>query len=60
MTETIPRPRDSTAGAQDASESGRLLVCAPLRIEARAVLGGYGGAESPPVIRGGLGGIVPP
>jgi len=60
MTETIPRPRDSTAGAQDASESGRLLVCAPLRIEARAVLRGVRGGGEPPRDQGGSGGDRPP
>ena len=63
MTDTIPRPRADGAGADDASESEPLLICAPLRIEARAVRrglpGGYGGAGSPPV-SGGIPGVVPP
>ncbi len=62
MTETIPRPRGDEAG--DVGGPGPLLVCAPLGIEARAIrrglAGGIRGARSPPVIRGGLGGIVPP
>ena len=37
MTETIPKPREGGAGADDASESDPLLLLAPLRIEARAI-----------------------
>ena len=32
MTETIPKPRESGAGADYASESDPLLLLAPLRI----------------------------
>ena len=59
MTDTIPRPRDSEAGA-DASESDPLLVCAPLRIEARAILRGVRGGGKPPRDQGGSGGDRPP
>ena len=37
MTDTIPRPRDRGAGADDASEPDPPLICAPLRIEAVAI-----------------------
>jgi 4-hydroxy-3-methylbut-2-enyl diphosphate reductase len=50
MTDTIPRPRD----AEDLTEPrDPLLLCAPLRIEARALRRGLRAA-------GGSGGVVPP
>jgi 4-hydroxy-3-methylbut-2-enyl diphosphate reductase len=49
MTDTILRPRD--AGAEDAGASDPLLICAPLRIEARALRRG--------LRAGGSGGVVP-
>ena len=55
MTETIPRPRDREAGAQDATEADPLLVCAPLRIEARAVRRGLDGTHPATVLRTGYG-----
>ena len=55
MTETIPRPRDREAGAPDATEADPLLVCAPLRIEARAVRRGLDGTHPATVLRSGYG-----
>ena len=52
MTETIPRTRDSDAGADDAEEQDSLLLLAPLRIEARAIRRG--------LRAGGHRGVVPP
>ena len=49
MTDIILRPRDAAA---DAGEPDPLLLCAPLRIEARALRRG--------LRAGGLGGVVPP
>ena len=53
MTETLPRPR----GAEDLSESkDPLLLCAPLRIEARALRRGLRDLPDPPaVVRTGYG-----
>ena len=48
MTETIPKPRESGAGADDASESDPLLLLAPLRIEARAIRRGLRDLADPP------------
>ena len=45
MTETIPRPRGDAADpgpVSDATRPDPLLICAPLRIEARAVRQGLG------------------
>ena len=54
MTETIPKPREGGAGADDASESDPLLLLAPLRIEARAIRRGLRDlAETPGVTRTG-------
>ena len=56
MTETIPKPREGGAGADDASESDPLLLLAPLRIEARAIRRGLRNlAEPPAVTRTGYG-----
>ncbi len=52
MTDTIPRPRADGAGADDASESEPLLICAPLRIEARAVRRGLRDRAGQPAVRG--------
>ncbi|HJY95917.1 MAG TPA: hypothetical protein VJ371_13255, partial [Streptosporangiaceae bacterium] len=55
MTDTIPRPR----GGEDLSEpdpTDPLLICAPLRIEARAIRRGLRDLPDPPaVIRTGYG-----
>ncbi len=48
MTETIPKPREGGAGADDASESDPLLLLAPLRIEARAIRRGLRDLSRPP------------
>ena len=48
MTETIPKPREDGAGADDASESDPLLLLAPLRIEARAIRRGLRDLAEPP------------
>jgi 4-hydroxy-3-methylbut-2-enyl diphosphate reductase len=48
MTETIPKPREDGAGADDASESDPLLLLAPLRIEARALRRGLRDLPDPP------------
>ena len=68
MTDTIPRPRD--AGAEDAGASDPLLICAPLRIEARALRRGLraggsgpaatGGKASPAATGGKVSRVVPP
>ena len=50
MTETLPRPRDSRAEADDTSESDPLLLCAPLRIEARAIRRGLRDDPGPPAV----------
>jgi 4-hydroxy-3-methylbut-2-en-1-yl diphosphate reductase len=57
MTETSPRPGGSASGADDAPGSGTLLVCAPLRIEARALRRGLPRGvrgDGSPRERGGL------
>jgi 4-hydroxy-3-methylbut-2-en-1-yl diphosphate reductase len=50
MTETIPKPRESGAGADDAGESDSLLLLAPLRIEARAIRRGLRDLPEPPAV----------
>jgi 4-hydroxy-3-methylbut-2-enyl diphosphate reductase len=50
MTETIPKPREGGAGADDASESDPLLLLAPLRIEARAIRRGLRDRPDPPAV----------
>jgi 4-hydroxy-3-methylbut-2-enyl diphosphate reductase len=55
MTDTIPRPRERGTGAQDVAAEAPLLVCAPLRAEARAVRRGLDGARPASVIRTGYG-----
>ena len=50
MTETIPKPREGGAGADDASESDPLLLLAPLRIEARAIRRGLRDVPGPPAV----------
>ena len=52
------RPSEVTAEQVEAAYFG--LGASPDRGPARPSPGGYGGAGSPPVSRGGLGGIVPP
>ena len=47
MTEPLPRPRDGGAGASE-SEPAPLLLCAPLRIEARAIRRGLRDDPGPP------------
>jgi 4-hydroxy-3-methylbut-2-enyl diphosphate reductase len=55
MTETIPRPHWSEARS-DTNRSGPPLVCAPMRIEARAIRRGLHGSTNPPtVLRTGYG-----
>ena len=58
MTETLPRPR----GAEDLSESkDPLLLCAPLRIEARAIRRGLRAGGLGPAATGGQASrVVPP
>jgi 4-hydroxy-3-methylbut-2-en-1-yl diphosphate reductase len=50
MTETIPKPREDGAGADDASESDPLLLLAPLRIEARAIRRGLRDLSHAPAV----------
>jgi 4-hydroxy-3-methylbut-2-enyl diphosphate reductase len=50
MTETIPKPREGGAGADDAGESDSLLLLAPLRIEARAIRRGLRDLPEPPAV----------
>jgi 4-hydroxy-3-methylbut-2-en-1-yl diphosphate reductase len=59
MTDTIPRPRDAE-DLGDPDPKDPLLICAPLRIEARAVLRGVRGGGEPPRDQGGSGGDRPP
>jgi 4-hydroxy-3-methylbut-2-enyl diphosphate reductase len=55
MTQTIPRSRDGESRAGEAAEADSLLVCAPLRIEARAVRRGLDPGRPATVLRTGFG-----
>jgi 4-hydroxy-3-methylbut-2-enyl diphosphate reductase len=55
MTETIPRPCDREGSAGDATAADSLLICAPLRIEARAVRRGLDPGRPATVLRTGYG-----
>jgi 4-hydroxy-3-methylbut-2-enyl diphosphate reductase len=61
MTDTILRPRDAGAEDAGAGASDPLLICAPLRIEARALRRGLRAGGSGPAATGGkVSGVVPP
>ena len=54
MTQTIPRPRDREGRGAGAAGPESLLVCAPLRVEARAVRRGLDPARPATVLRTGF------